>query len=128
MRSSGSRPVSAGLVAQCCPRAGPSGERTLAQARDAIIGARLSADRDKITELIADVARSEVDTYDRAREVWSQSFGAVGGEDWIYHPLWLLWGVLTDWVEVKPQERTKPRRRCERQRRPSCLSPGTTMR
>ena len=30
--------------------------------------------------------------------------GATHGGDWIYHPLWLLWGVLTDWVEVKPEE------------------------
>jgi hypothetical protein len=64
----------------------------------------LSADRVKITELIVDVARSEDYTYDRASEVWSQSFRAVGGEDWIYHPLWLLWGALTDWVEVTPEE------------------------
>ena len=25
-------------------------------------------------------------------------------EDWIYGPLWQLWGALTDWVEVKPEQ------------------------
>ena len=64
----------------------------------------MSADRQEITGSIAEVARSEGNTYDSAREVWSQSFGAAGEEDWIYHPLWLLWGVLTDWVEMKPEE------------------------
>jgi hypothetical protein len=54
--------------------------------------------------LIAEVAEAQVNTYDRASEVWQYSFGVVGEEDWIYHPLWLLWGALTDWVEMEPEE------------------------
>lgn len=65
---------------------------------------RLSADPQQIAGLIAEVAESQVNTYDRASEVWQYSFGAVGGQHWIYHPLWLLWGALTDWVEMKPEE------------------------
>jgi hypothetical protein len=64
----------------------------------------LSHDRQEITGLIAEVARSQSDTYDRAERVREYSFGAVGGEDWIYHPLWALWGVLTTWVEMEPDE------------------------
>jgi hypothetical protein len=64
----------------------------------------VTVDRQEITGLIADVARSQLDTYDRAREVWGYSMDGARAGDWIYHPLWLLWGVLTDWVEVKPEE------------------------
>ena len=63
----------------------------------------LNPDREQITGLIAEVARSEANTYDRASDVWSYSLGAIA-EEWVYHPLWLLWGALTDWVEVKPEE------------------------
>ena len=64
----------------------------------------MDVDRQEIKRLIAAVAGSQVNTYDRASEVWTYSMGATTGSDWIYHPLWLLWGVLTDWVEVKPEE------------------------
>lgn len=36
--------------------------------------------------------------------MWEYSSDHSPGEDWIYHPLWLLWGVLTDWAEAKPEE------------------------
>lgn len=63
----------------------------------------MSADRQKIKGLIADVAGSHMDTYDRANEVWQYSLGSTE-QDWIYHPLWLLWSVLTTWVDMEPDE------------------------
>jgi hypothetical protein len=44
----------------------------------------MTADRREIKGLIAKVARSQLNTYDRASEVRRYSVG--NSEDWIYHP------------------------------------------
>jgi hypothetical protein len=46
--------------------------------------------------------------YERGRDIHSAAMSAASGESpeaehcWA---LWLLWGALTDWVELKPDER-----------------------
>ena len=59
--------------------------------------------------LLRRLATAESPSYPLALELWKLSMKRVPefADDWIYHPSWLLWGALTDWVEVKPQERTE---------------------
>ena len=43
--------------------------------------------------------------YDCAWNIWGKSISLVIESPEIMHPLWLIWGALTDWVEVRPSER-----------------------
>jgi hypothetical protein len=42
-----------------------------------------------------------------AKQLWSLGFRGAGESDWMFWPLWLLWGALTDWHEAKPAERSE---------------------
>ena len=42
--------------------------------------------------------------YRSGRRIWSTAFRHAGGPDEVMWPMWLLWGALTDWVEVRPAE------------------------
>lgn len=48
-------------------------------------------------------SRSSDDAYERARDLHDHSMVNVE-TGWIFHPLWLLWGGLTDWPEIRPDE------------------------
>ena len=44
--------------------------------------------------------------YDWGAKIWSLAMrNASESSDTIW-PLWLIWGALTDWVEVKPAEKS----------------------
>lgn len=42
--------------------------------------------------------------YDCATNIWSKSMSLAGLSPDLMHPLWLIWGALTDWVEQRPSE------------------------
>lgn len=55
--------------------------------------------------LLRQIAARSGRPYDLAVQLWRLSMRRVDRDgDWIYHPLWLLWGALTDWAENKPAE------------------------
>jgi hypothetical protein len=55
--------------------------------------------------LLRRLAGQDGEPYDIGRELWSLSMVRVDPSgDWIYHPSWLLWGALTDRVELNPAE------------------------
>ena len=61
--------------------------------------------RADVLALLRRIAAGNNQPYDLGRRIWQLSMVKVDpAGDWVYHPLWLLWGALTDWVEVKPAE------------------------
>jgi hypothetical protein len=61
----------------------------------------------ELRSLLERIASSEAvdDAYTLASDAWKYSMSRVELEgDWIFHPMWLLWGGLTDWAELKPEE------------------------
>lgn len=61
---------------------------------------------DRIRAWSEDLVSGRVTPYDAGSEMWGLAMGSVGpGTDGEHcHALWLVWGALTDWVEVKPDE------------------------
>jgi hypothetical protein len=41
--------------------------------------------------------------YDCARNIWSTAMSVTTSPE-VMHPMWLIWGALTDWVENRPEE------------------------
>jgi hypothetical protein len=62
------------------------------------------------------LASSEGDPYEAGRRIWAEAFSLAGESKDLMWPLWLLWGALTDWIEMKPDE---THRACEAMRRAS---------
>jgi hypothetical protein len=61
--------------------------------------------RSDYLSLLRRLVRRDGEPYDIARELWSLSMVRVDPSgDWIYFPSWLLWGALTDRVELEPDE------------------------
>jgi hypothetical protein len=61
--------------------------------------------RADILALLQRLAAGDNQPYDLGLQLWKLSMAQVDpAGDWVYYPLWLLWGALTDWVEVKPAE------------------------
>lgn len=46
----------------------------------------------------------ECPPYDAAWNIWGTAFSLAGKSPDVMHPLWLIWGSLTDWVENRPAE------------------------
>lgn len=46
----------------------------------------------------------KVKPYDAGRLIWRAAMSNMTSSSEIMHPLWLIWGALTDWVEVHPSE------------------------
>ena len=46
----------------------------------------------------------KVKPYDAGWLIWKSSMSNMANSSEIMHPLWLIWGALTDWVEVRPLE------------------------
>ena len=42
--------------------------------------------------------------YRAGRRIWGTALAHASASDEVMWPTWLLWGALTDWVEVKPAE------------------------
>ena len=51
------------------------------------------------------ILSGEEDPYKAGREIHHRAFIAVPNSKELMWPQWLLWGALTDWVEVKPNEK-----------------------
>ncbi len=47
----------------------------------------------------------EASPYKCAWNIWGKSMSLVAESPDVMHPLWLIWGALTDWVENRPDER-----------------------
>lgn len=47
----------------------------------------------------------KVRPYDAAWAVWAKAASITTSPDLI-HPLWLIWGALTDWAENRPAEKS----------------------
>lgn len=57
--------------------------------------------------LLRRLVTAEGGRYEIGQRIWSLSMGRAADDpsgDWIYYPSWLLWGALTDQVELKPAE------------------------
>ncbi|WP_143536963.1 hypothetical protein [Rubricoccus marinus] len=50
------------------------------------------------------IVAGEVDPYDAGWRIWGQAFGHAAEYPDIMWPTWLIWGALTDRVEVRPEE------------------------
>lgn len=61
--------------------------------------------RSEALGLLRRLAAGDDQPYNLGLDIWQLSLGHA--EDWIFWPLWLLWGALTDWVENKPTEATQ---------------------
>jgi len=42
--------------------------------------------------------------YDSAWKIWAKAMSLISPSPNVMHPLWLIWGSLTDWVENRPEE------------------------
>lgn len=42
--------------------------------------------------------------YDAAWNIWGKAMSMVSASPNVMHPLWLIWGSLTDWIENCPEE------------------------
>ena len=50
------------------------------------------------------IVDGEDSAFDSGWRIWGEAFNHVDKSPDILWPMWLLWGALTDWVEVKPDE------------------------
>ena len=50
------------------------------------------------------IVAADGDPYEAAWRIWGEAMSAASESHDIMWPLWLLWGALTDWVEVKPDD------------------------
>ena len=64
------------------------------------------AESDALKEIELQMHRmidGECKPYDAAWDIWKKATSVVTSPD-LMHPLWLIWGALTDWVENRPTE------------------------
>jgi hypothetical protein len=64
---------------------------------------RISALLSEIEAHMRRLIAAEAGRYEVAWEIWGKAMSAVDSPD-LTHPLWLIWGALTDWVELRPEE------------------------
>lgn len=50
------------------------------------------------------IVSGDADPYDAGTRIWAEALGRVPDCPGLMYPTWLIWGALTDWVEVKPEE------------------------
>jgi hypothetical protein len=48
--------------------------------------------------------------YSAGRKIWEIAFTHASISPDVVWPLWLIWGALTDWVEVGPEEEEKAKK------------------
>jgi hypothetical protein len=53
------------------------------------------------------IVAGEVDAYSAGWNVWKTAFALAPESPELMWPLWLIWGALTDLIEVKPEEKTE---------------------
>ena len=49
----------------------------------------------------------QTEPYAAGWNIWGIAMANVGRSPDTLHPLWLIWGALTDWVENRPEEKSK---------------------
>src|SRR5687768_7452503 len=67
---------------------------------DALVAEKLHDIEHEMCRMIAGVCAP----YDAAWNIWGMSMSLVAESPDVMHPLWLIWGSLTDWVENRPAE------------------------
>lgn len=50
--------------------------------------------------------QGQLEPYDWGSKVWGMAMGKASESPDVMWPLWLIWGALTDWVEVRPAEKS----------------------
>lgn len=58
----------------------------------------------EIDSAIQRMLRGESSAYDAGWLVWQKAMALATVSPHVMHPLWLIWGALTDWVENRPEE------------------------
>jgi hypothetical protein len=58
----------------------------------------------RIEQAMRAIASHDGSPYRAGLDIWSTAMGHAGSTEWMW-PTWLLWGALTDWVEVRPEEK-----------------------
>lgn len=48
--------------------------------------------------------QGQLEPYDAAWKIWGMASRKVPASPDTMRPLWLIWGALTDWVELRPTE------------------------
>jgi hypothetical protein len=64
----------------------------------------LNAARRQVEKAMRLIVSRDGSPYRAGRRVWATAMGHATQSEEVMWPLWLLWGALTDWVEVKPAE------------------------
>jgi hypothetical protein len=57
----------------------------------------------KIEDQMRRMIDGDATPYDAGWIIWGTAMSVVTSPE-LMHPLWLIWGALTDWVELRPEE------------------------
>jgi hypothetical protein len=60
----------------------------------------------EIEEQMRSMINGDCPPYDAAWIIWGKAASVLTSPE-LLHPLWLIWGALTDWVENRPNERSE---------------------
>ena len=61
--------------------------------------------RHSIQQCMRTLASNADSPYETGLAIWRTAMDHTPSLPDEMHPLWLIWGALTDWVETRPQER-----------------------
>jgi hypothetical protein len=59
-----------------------------------------------IERWMSKMLQGQLEPYDWGSKIWSMAFGKASESPDTMWPLWLIWGALTDWVELRPTEKS----------------------
>lgn len=62
---------------------------------------------DALLEIETEMRRmldGQLPPYHAARNIWGKAMSLASTSPDLMHPMWLIWGSLTDWVENRPEE------------------------
>src|SRR4051812_48592615 len=54
------------------------------------------------------------DPYSSGRKIWEIAFVHASISPDVVWPMWLIWGALTDWVDMKPEEGARAKQEMRR--------------
>lgn len=57
----------------------------------------------KIEDQMRRMIDGDAAPYDAGSIIWGTAMSVATSPE-LMHPLWLIWGALTDWVELRPEE------------------------
>jgi hypothetical protein len=61
-------------------------------------------DAPRIETFMRDMVDGRSKPYEAGRAIWAEAMREISAQPDIMHPMWLIWGALTDRVEVRPLE------------------------